>query len=134
MGLLDDLTSIVGGNARTSQGVAGSLIELLGGGQGGGGLGSLVQSFQQAGLGHLMDSWIGTGQNLPVSGAQVQQALGPQVQAMAAQHGMSVESVSGFISQLLPQLVDHLTPEGRLPQGREALAQSLSSLQSQLGI
>ena len=108
-----------------------SVVDMLGSNQGGG-LGGLVQAFQQNGLGHLMDSWIGTGQNLPVSSDQIQQALGPKVQELAQQHGMSTDAVSQALSQFLPGLVDHLTPNGQLPQG--GLGAGLSALRSELGI
>jgi len=133
MGLLDSITSALGGNTGASSGVTGSLLDMIAGGQGGG-LGGLVQDFQQQGLGHLVESWVGTGQNLPVSAAQIQQVLGPKVQAMAAQHGVSADTVSQAISQLLPHLVDQLTPNGQLPQGNDALTAGLSALRSRLGI
>ena len=134
MGLLDNLAgSLLGGDAGTSSGLAKSVMEMIGSGQGGG-LNGLVQAFQQNGLGKLVDSWIGTGQNLPVSPSQVQQALGPKVQELAQQHGMSADSVSQALSQLLPGLVDHLTPSGQLPQGGDALAQGLAALRSKFGV
>lgn len=142
MGLLDQLVgSFLGGGAGGSSPLLRSVLQMLGGqqglpagqpGAGLGGLGALVQAFQQNGLGHLVDSWIGTGQNLPVSPGQVQQALGPQVQDLAQQHGLSADAVSQALSQLLPGLVDHLTPNGHLPQGGEG--EGLAALRSQLGI
>ena len=134
MGLLDNLAgSVLGRDAGASSGLAKSVMEMIGSGQGGG-LNGLVQAFQQNGLGKLVESWIGTGQNLPVSPAQIQQTLGPKVQELAQQHGMSTESVSQALSQLLPGLVDHLTPNGQLPQGGDALAQGLAALRSKFGI
>ena len=130
MGLLDNLAgSLLGGNTSTSSPLAKSVIDMLGQG---GGLGGLVQAFQQSGLGHLMDSWIGTGQNLPVSPGQIQQALGPKVQELAQQHGMSADAVSQALSQFLPGLIDHLTPNGQVPQG--GVGAGLSALRSKLGI
>ncbi len=132
MGLLDNLGAMLSGSSSATPGLAGSLLDIIGGGQGG--LGGLVQAFQQNGLGKQVESWIGTGQNLPVSAAQIQQVLGPKVQALAAQHGMSVDAVSQAVSQLLPHLVDQLTPNGQAPQGGDALAQGLSALRSKLGV
>ncbi|BDG10072.1 YidB family protein [Anaeromyxobacter paludicola] len=130
MGFLDNLTgSLSGGSA--SSGLARSVMDMIASGQGGG-LNGLVQAFQQNGLGHLMDSWIGTGQNLPVSPGQVQQALGPKVQELASQHGMSTDAVSHALSQFLPGLIDHLTPNGQVPQG--GVGAGLSALRSKLGI
>lgn len=132
MGLLDNLAgSLLGGSAGASSPLVKSVLDMLGSSQGGG-LGALVQAFQQNGLGSLVDSWVGTGQNLPVSPSQIQQALGPKVQELAKQHGMNADAVSQALSQFLPGLVDHLTPNGQLPQG--GLGEGLSALRSKLGI
>jgi uncharacterized protein YidB (DUF937 family) len=133
MGLFDSLGAVLGGKPASSPGIANSLIDMLGSGQGAG-LGSLVQAFQENGLGKVVESWIGTGQNLPVSPAQIQQALGPKVQELARQHGAGVDAISQTLSQILPGLVDQLTPNGQLPQSGEGLAQGLSTLRSKLGI
>ncbi len=133
MGLLDSIAGSIGGDASASPGIAKSLLEMIGGGQGSG-LAGLVQAFQQNGLGQVVQSWIGTGQNLPVSATQVQQVLGPKVRELAQQHGVSEDAVSKTVSQLLPNLVDHLTPDGRLPQGGDALAQGLAALRSRFGV
>ncbi|MBS0417453.1 MAG: DUF937 domain-containing protein [Proteobacteria bacterium] len=83
-----------------------------------GGLGGLLQSFQQGGLGHIFQSWIATGQNLPVSPDQLQGALGSDWIAKIAQAtGLPANEVSQHLSSLLPQVVDHLTPNGQMPQG-----------------
>ena len=137
MGLFDELKGAAGsllqgglqGNAAGSP-LASSLLGLLGQGDG---LGGLVQQLQRAGLGDVVGSWVGTGQNLPISAQQIQAALGGQVQQLAAQHGLSAEAVSHSLSQLLPGLVDHLTPNGQVPAGGDLL-QGLSSLRSKLGL
>lgn len=131
MGLLDNLAGSLFGNAGGSSPLVKSVMDMLGTNQSGG-LSGLVQAFQQNGLGQLVDSWIGTGQNLPVSPGQVQQALGPKVQELAQQHGMSADAVSQALSQFLPGLIDHLTPDGQVPQG--GVGAGLSSLRSKLGI
>lgn len=132
MGLLENLAGSVLGGGAASSGLAKSLLDLLG--RQDGGLAGLVQSFQQNGLGRIVESWIGTGQNLPVSPDQIQQTLGPKVQELAQQHGMSTDAVSQAISQLLPKLVDHVTPDGQLPQSPDALSQGLSALRSRFGL
>ncbi len=130
MGLLDNLAgSLFGGSASTSSPLVRSVLDMLCQGNG---LQGLVQAFQQNGLGHLMESWIGTGQNLPVSSGQIQQALGAKVQELAQQYGMSPDTVSQALSQFLPSLIDHLTPNGQLPQG--GVGAGLSALRSKLGI
>lgn len=116
MGLFDSLLgSVLGGGDKTQMltNLAGSLIGNHSSGQG---LGGLVQQFESAGLGHLVQSWIGTGQNLPVSPEQIQQVLGSQfVQQFAQQHGIDISSASATIARILPQLVDHVTPNGQVP-------------------
>lgn len=83
-----------------------------------GGLTGLVQQFQQAGLGQQMSSWISTGQNLPINPEQLMQVFGQQnFQQMAGQIGMDPEQFGGQLSQMLPQLIDQLTPQGQLPAG-----------------
>lgn len=83
-----------------------------------GGLSGLAQQFQQAGLGPQMGSWVSTGQNLPISPEQLLQAFGQgQMQQMAASSGMDVGQLSGGLSDLLPQLIDGLTPQGQIPAG-----------------
>jgi uncharacterized protein YidB (DUF937 family) len=103
MGLLDELAgSLLGGG--TGQEAAGALQGLVG-------------TFQQAGLGEVVASWIGRGENLPISAEQLQQVLGSeQVQALAARLGIDPAQAASQLSALLPGLVDGLTPEGRLPE------------------
>lgn len=89
-----------------------------GGGGGAGGLGALIEAFTRNGLGEQAQSWVGTGQNLPISGAQLQQVLGGDVlSGIARQLGTSQEEASSGLAGLLPQLIDQLTPQGRLPEG-----------------
>lgn len=118
MGLLDSLLSELAGQGGGGQMQQGSpllqiAMQLL---ASSGGLSGLAQQFQQAGLGPQMGSWVSTGQNLPISAEQLLQALGQgQVQQMAANSGMDVGQLSGGLSDLLPQLVDRLTPQGQIP-------------------
>ena len=127
------LGSLLGGGmgASASGGLGGALGGalggLLGGGQQpapvqqpmGGGLGGLMGllgRFQQAGLGHVADSWVGTGANHPVDPRQLEQVFGQQeVQQMAQQANMQPQDLLSQLSQVLPQVVDRLTPTGQLP-------------------
>ena len=94
-----------------------------------GGLGGLVQAFQNKGLGEIASSWVGTGQNLPVSSEQLQSVLGSDmVSGLAAKLGMSPGDMSGRLSQLLPQVVDKLTPNGQIEGGSD-LSGALGMLQ-----
>lgn len=83
------------------------------------GLGSLMQAFEGGGLGHLFQSWVGSGQNLPVSASQIQSALGNSgiLDKIAQRTGMQPADVAQHLSTLLPQIVDHLTPNGQLDPG-----------------
>jgi uncharacterized protein YidB (DUF937 family) len=83
-----------------------------------GGLGGLLQSFQQGGLGHVFQSWIGTGQNLPISPDQLHGTVGSDwISKIAQATGLPQAQVEQHLSSLLPQMIDHLTPNGQMPQG-----------------
>jgi len=75
-----------------------------------------VQSFHDKGLSAVASSWVGNGENQPISADQVHQVLGSeQVQALAAKAGISPDMASSAIAQLLPRIVNHLTPSGEVP-------------------
>jgi len=96
-----------------------------------GGLGALIQGFREKGLGEVVNSWISTGQNLPISADQIQQALGNnKLQEIAQQSGVSADSVSSQLSSLLPVLVDKLTPSGQMPEHGNLLDMCSSLLNS----
>jgi uncharacterized protein YidB (DUF937 family) len=81
-----------------------------------GGLGGLLEKFQQSGHGDVTKSWVGSGQNQPISPGSLGSALGPSIiKALAEKTGLSEQEVTAQLSQLLPGFVDKLTPQGRLP-------------------
>jgi uncharacterized protein YidB (DUF937 family) len=81
-----------------------------------GGLGGLLDKFQKGGLGNVANSWVGPGQNQPVAPNQLGSALGPDIiKTIAQRSGLSEEDVTKQLSQVLPGVVDKLTPSGRLP-------------------
>ena len=83
-----------------------------------GGLGGLADKFGQAGMGDVLSSWIGGGQNQPISGDQLGNVLGSDALAgIAAKLGLEPGEAAGQLAQVLPGLVDHLTPQGHAPQG-----------------
>jgi len=85
-----------------------------------GGLGGLLNKLQQGGLGDVAKSWVGTGQNQPVAPGQLGSALGPSIIKMLAQKsGLSEQEITQQLSQVLPGIVDKLTPNGRLPTAPE---------------
>jgi uncharacterized protein YidB (DUF937 family) len=93
-----------------------------------GGLDGLLQKFNAAGLGHVAQSWVGTGPNLPVSGDQITKVFGEgQIQGLAQQAGLSAGQVSTGLAQLLPAVVDRLTPQGQAVGGAD-LAKGIQSL------
>lgn len=80
------------------------------------GLGGLLERFRQGGQGKIIDSWIGTGPNEPVSPGQLENTLGPNIiKTLAERSGMSEQELLRQLSEVLPGIVDKLTPKGRLP-------------------
>ena len=126
MSLLDQaLGALAGGQSGDNSALLQTVMQLVNNPQNGG-LEGLIQSFQQGGLGEIVNSWVSTGQNLPVSAEQLQSVLGGgRLQDIAAQLGMSPEQATGGLADLLPQVVDNLTPTGQLPEGGDLLAQGL---------
>lgn len=85
-----------------------------------GGLGGLLKQFQQAGFGDAINSWINTGPNKSVAPGQVSDALGPEIiDTLSQRTGLPRDQVMAILSQVLPQVVAQLTPDGRLPTQRE---------------
>jgi uncharacterized protein YidB (DUF937 family) len=120
MGILDSLE-----NSDAFKGVLGQLeaavipvvlSEVLGNGSQGGGLSAIVAKLQQAGLGDQVKSWIGNGQNLPITAEQLQQVLGSDtVKQLAARFNIPVDQLAKVLAQQLPAAVDHASPDGKLP-------------------
>ncbi len=82
-----------------------------------GGLAGIVDSFKEKGLGGIISSWISTGKNLPISADQIQQALGTEkIQQLAEKAGMSLEDVKAKLAEYLPNIIDKLTPDGKVPE------------------
>jgi uncharacterized protein YidB (DUF937 family) len=112
MGMLDDITAKLGGEKGQEGGMA-SLHKLV---RSSGGLQGLTSKLTSGGLGQQVQSWVGTGENKPVSGAQVQQAMEPeQLNAMAKQAGMTPEETSNEVAKALPDMVNQATPQGKMP-------------------
>lgn len=91
------------------------LSEVLGNGSQGG-LNAIVAKLQQAGFGDQVKSWIGNGQNLPITAEQLQQVLGSDtVKQLAARFNIPVDQLAQVLAKQLPLAVDHASPEGKLP-------------------
>ena len=135
MGLFDSIVSqaagslLSGGNTNAPAGMMNVVMGLLNdNGGGAAGLQGLVSQFASKGLGDVVQSWIGTGANLPISAEQIQAVLGSQqVQGIAQQLGLSPDAASNVLAQFLPQAVDTVTPGGQLDTN-QLLSQGLSML------
>jgi len=131
MGLLDNLenqavTSMLGGSSNP---LAASILQMIQNQPGG--LQGLVQSFHDKGLGGLMSSWVSTGPNPPMSADQVHQALGSEkVKELAESAGISPDITTSAIAQLLPGIVDKLTPNGQVPEHSSVMDMASSLLKS----
>jgi len=137
MGLLDSILSAVSGRGDTSSegnqllGVLSGLLAQSGGLQG------MASKFSQSGQGDAFSSWVGMGENQPVSGNQIQEALGSdQVRAIATKMGVDPNLASQFLAEYLPKIVDKLTPTGKVDptvDHQQGLAALLPSLLQSLG-
>ncbi len=133
MGLLDSILGSVLGGGAGGQGqnsgqaaLINAVIQMVANkGGGAGGLGALVGALTQGGLGNAASSWVGKGENLPVSAEQIQSSLGSTgggggagglLAQLAQSAGMSNGDAASGLSQILPGLVDKLTPDGQIPQ------------------
>lgn len=135
MGLMDQLGQAVGG-MMGNQGGQNPLLQavagLLGKDSGIGGLAGLVQAFQKNGLGELVNSWVNTGPNLPATPSQIEQGLGGDLlNQMAGKAGLPSGAASAQLAGLLPDLVDKLTPNGKIEAG--GLDQLMKLVQGKLG-
>lgn len=136
MGLMDQLGqaagSLMGGQGGGNP-LLQALTSLLGQNSNIGGLAGLVQAFQKNGLGDIVNSWVSTGQNLPATPGQIEQGLGSDVlKQLASKAGLSSQDASSQLSNLLPNLVDKLTPNGKIEAG--GIEQLLKLAQGKLGI
>src|SRR6202162_4612097 len=119
MGILDSLENSPA--LRSALGQIGAAVlpavmsEVMGTGSQGG-LTAIVAKLQQAGLGDQVKSWIGNGQNLPITAEQLQQVLGSDtVKQLAARFNIPVDQLAKVLAQQLPNAVDHASPDGKLP-------------------
>jgi uncharacterized protein YidB (DUF937 family) len=116
------LGSLLGGTGQTPPAAAPTGPATAGQPQGGllGGLGGLLQSFQQGGHGDVINSWIGPGQNQPIAPDQLHRALGPEaVDNLSRLTGLPRDQLVSELSRVLPDIVDKLTPHGRMPDQAE---------------
>lgn len=127
-----------GGEQRTGGGLGGLLGQLLGGagaGQsGGGGLGALLEQFGRAGFGDQARSWVGTEQNQPISPDAIEKVFGVDgVTEIAQRAGVSEPEAARGLSQIMPELIDRMTPDGQIPDG-DSLVANLGTLAKRFGL
>jgi uncharacterized protein YidB (DUF937 family) len=136
MGLLDQIGGAVGGALGQGKGggIAAVLLpQLIAMLSKPGALGNLTSAFQGAGLGNVLQSWLGSGQNLPISGDQVKQVLGSGTVAdLAKSAGIGESETSNALAGLLPQVIDKLSPGGSMPSQGD-LGGALASLGKMFG-
>jgi len=115
MDILNTVKSALGGGDKKDD-LMSTVMNLVGGQSGG--LNGLISQFTSKGLGDLIGSWVGTGKNLPVSPDQLKGVLGDDtLKNIASKLGMDSNTVTSQLSNLLPQVVDKLTPNGKVPEG-----------------
>ena len=138
MGLFDSVVGSVlnnmgGGNGAQGGDIMQMVMGLL---QQNGGLAGLVEMFNKSGLSQQAASWVGSGENLPISADQISSALGSgQLADLASKFGIDPQQLSGSLAQYLPDVVNQLTPQGRLPDNAsdtDALGQGLNALAGKL--
>lgn len=131
MGLLDNLENEAAGKVLggSSNPLASGLLQMIQNQPGG--LQGVVQSFHDKGMGGVVSSWVGSGANSPVTADQIHQVLGSdQVKALAAKAGISPDAAGNAIAQLLPTLVNKLTPNGSVPDHGNVLEMASSMLKN----
>jgi len=133
MGFLDEITKA--GSQLLGGGSPGGLMEQVLGlinNPETGGLTGLIDTFKNKGLGEVVSSWVSTGENQPISGDQIASAFGNDtIEEIARKLGISGTDASNALSELLPQVIDKLTPEGAVPEGG-LLEQGLGILKQKL--
>jgi uncharacterized protein YidB (DUF937 family) len=129
MSLFDSVLGAVTSQVQQQGGLSAVLGGLLANNSELGGLSGLVEKFNQAGMGDVIGSWIGKGDNLPISADQISSALGSGALGdIARQLGIDPAQASGQLAQVLPGLIDQLTPHGALPEGGLGNANDLMSM------
>jgi uncharacterized protein YidB (DUF937 family) len=128
MSLLGSLVSMLGGQGEDNIALINAVVRMLGNDAPGGGLGGLAEKMQQAGFGDVVGSWIGHGENLPISADQVEAGLGADAVAqIARQLGLRNGDVAAQLSTVLPHVINALTPHGHVPEDGLGSAEDLLS-------
>jgi uncharacterized protein YidB (DUF937 family) len=132
---------MMGGGAQRGGGGLGDILGgMLGGGAAGGGgasaggLGGLLEQMSRAGYGEQARSWVGTGQNMPIAPDAREEIFGRDgIAAIARQAGISESDASQGLSELLPEVVNHVTPGGEVPD-LDSLSANVGDLSERFGL
>jgi uncharacterized protein YidB (DUF937 family) len=126
------VASLAGGNQAQGGALLGAAMSML---QQGGGLSGMLGKLQQSGLGSQAASWVGTGSNAEISGDQLTQAFGAgELGQVASRLGMPPEQASSALAKVLPELVNHLTPDGKVPDNHGDLFSQGLDMLKKLGV
>lgn len=124
MGLLDQITGSLGGNAGSVDYVA--IIKWV---EQQGGVSGLLEKLRQGGLGEIVQSWLSTGPNLPISENQVENVFSSDaIGQLASKLGIDQNKATAIIAQFLPQVVDKLSPEGKEPESNDLVSMGIGLL------
>lgn len=119
MGLLDIVGGLIGGQGGNQNALVSAALEFINNQPGG--LNGLIEKFNAGGAGGIIGSWIGTGENQPISPETLQNVLGSDtIGALAQKVGIDPQQASGILAQVLPHVVNGATPNGEVPAGRPA--------------
>lgn len=127
MGLLDQITGALGGKNSGSIDYA-AILQWV---NQQGGISGLLEKFRQGGVAEIVQSWISTGANLPISGEQIQNILSQTaLQQLSSKLGITNEATSGILAEFLPQIVDKLSPDGKEPTDNALVTAGLNMLKN----
>ncbi len=138
MGLLDSVLGSLAGSAGGAPQPGGGgnqmvqlALQVL---QQNGGLTGVLDKFRASGLGRQAESWVGTGANLPISADQISKVLGgANLADLAAKAGLPAGAATSGLAEMLPRLIDKLTPQGQVPEGHEDLISQGLAMLGKLG-
>jgi uncharacterized protein YidB (DUF937 family) len=134
MGFMDQLKKVVVGEQGEAGGQSSmldNLLEMLND-QKSGGITGLIQTFNEKGLGDHMSSWISTGENLPISADQIRDVLGSdRIKELSSKLNLGEHDTSKSLADLLPQLIDKLTPDGSMPH-QDMLSQGIDAIKKKM--
>ena len=129
MGLLDQMAGMLGGQA-SKLGQYQAILSWL---ESQGGIQGVLDKFRQGGLAAIVESWISSGANLPISAEQITSVLGsPAIGQLAEKLGMNTQTTSALIAEYLPKMIDGLSPEGEVPAQQDLLSEGLNLLKGKL--